>query len=227
MNNSDVTTTSVVKVNHKSIVPKSDIDLGTVLKSVSTQYASCGIALSWISSIQASQLADDYLADLHIRQLEGGKRRPITIELKLAEDEQNKAVVFVKNYLLEKYGKEKAVGFYAEFGLEKVMGTSQLPKDRDRRLESLQKIVQSLTAHGFVSQAYGASYWTVLRDNYMALDASAREKDSLVTNKVNSKNNLKNQGTKFLNAMVNLVKAMYPDDHRSKLREWGFQKERY
>lgn len=220
----DVTNTTV---QHKSNVPRADIDLGTVLRSVSAQYATCGLVLPWISGAQAIQLADDYTTDLKVRNIEGGKRPSRTKLLNDADEIQNESLTYAKNYFIEKYDKEHAIGYYAEMGLVKIGNSYRIPNDRESRLETLGMIVTALTSHGFISNPYGATYWTTLATNYDNLLNVARSGDSLVTNKVSSKNTLKAQGKKFLLAMVNLVKAMHPDDYKAKLREWGFQKEKY
>lgn len=217
----------IKKTTHKSNVPYADLDLGTLLTNVSEKYAASSPQLPWITAAQALQLAADYQADLHTRQTEGGKRKPITQQLKEADKYQDEKVAYIKNYFIEKYGKKNAPSYYTEMGFEKVGTGYGLPRDRDRRIESLRKIVEALTTHGFTSQTYGVAFWTTLKTDYTSLASQAREKDSLIASKVSNKNNLKEQGKTFLNAVVNLLKALYPHDYRSKLREWGFQKEKY
>ena len=99
--------------------------------------------------------------------------------------------------------------------------------DIDRRLEALRKMEEGLERHGFIAQTYGLSFWKNLRLEYTTLATAARQKDSMVTSKVSHKNMLKEKGKKFIGAMIALVAAMYPDDKKAKLREWGFHKEKY
>lgn len=215
------------KSTAKSNVPTADLDFGTLLNNVSSHYATFPLQLPWMTAAQAAQLAADYQADLQTRLTEGGKRKPITQQLKDADTTQNEKVAYVKNYFMDKYGKKNAPSYYSEMGLEKINTSYQLPVDRDRRLEALRLMIEALTNHGFITQPYGANYWTTQRADYKALTDAARDKDSTVSNKVSSKNNLRIQGKTFLNAVIALLKACYPNDYPSKLREWGFQKEKY
>jgi hypothetical protein len=48
-----------------------------------------------------------------------------------------------------------------------------------------------------------------------------------VASKVGDKNILKKELKKALNAIVNIIKANYPDNYKEELRNWGFQKEKY
>lgn len=220
-NNSNTT------VNHKRTVPQADIDMGTVLTSVSAQYAACGIVLPWISGAQAIQLATDYNNDLRVRNTEGGKRPSLTQQLKDSDKEQDSNLAYAKGYFIEKYDKDHAAGYYAQMGLSKIGDSYRFPYDRDGRLEALRMIVDALTTHGFVTNTYGANYWQTIYNDYDILLSKARNSDSLVTSKVSSKNNYKAEGKAFLKAAVHLVQAMYRNDAKAKLREWGFQKEKY
>jgi hypothetical protein len=48
-----------------------------------------------------------------------------------------------------------------------------------------------------------------------------------VSNKVSSKNLLKEQLTEVLNSLIDLLRGNYRKQFKAMLREWGFQKERY
>ena len=222
---------SIIKTTKKKTyttnVPTADLNFGTLLNSVSIKYASFSLQLPWMTATQAAQLAADYQTNLHTQLMENAKRRPITQQLKDAESTQNEKVAYVKNYFMEKYGKKKAPSYYTEMGLEKDNGAYNLPHDRDRRIESLHLMVNALTTHGFTTQQYGVNYWTIQKTDYIALANTARDKAGIVSVKANTKNNLKRQGKTFLNSVVLLIKAVYPSDYRSVLREWGFQKEKY
>ena len=211
----------------KSYVPNSDIDMVVVLESVSQSYASCGTSLPWISGPQAMQLAANYRTELEIRLTEGGRRQPITKEMKNAEALQNKHLANLKGYLREQFGADNMQSHFAEMGLIKVSKSYRMPNDKETRLESLRKIVEALTTHGMVTQTYGLAFWTARYNEYATLVDLARSKDSLVTSKVSAKNLLREEAELFLVAMIDFVHALYPREAQSKLREWGFQKEKY
>ena len=215
------------KSHSKGYIPNTDIDLIVVLESVSQNYASCGTSLPWISGQQAIQLAANYRAELEIRLTEGGRRQPITKDLKNAEALQNKHMANLKGYLREQFGADDMLSHFAEIGLVKISGSYRLPTDKEARLQSLRKIVEALTTHGMVTQTYGLAFWTARYNEYALLIDQARSKDSLVTSKVSAKNLLREEAELFLGAMVDFVNALYPREAQSKLREWGFQKEKY
>ena len=221
--NNETTTKSSKKGN----IPVADLNFSTLLTSVSAKYAACGITLPWISGQEAIHLATDFRIYLEERLTQGSQRKPITQQLREQELIQNKSISYVKGYFMEKYGKNNAISHYGEIGLEKVSSTYRLPLDADRRLEALRKMEEALESHGFISQMYGLGFWKNLRLEYVALTTAARNKDSTVTSKVSHKNMLKEKGKKFITALIALVTAMYPDDSKAKLREWGFHKEKY
>lgn len=208
-------------------IPNADLDLSTLLLSIAPKYANCGVALPWITPAQAIQLGEDYQAELQLRLTEGSKRKPITQQIKEEEAKQDKHLSYVKGYLADKFGKDNAKSYYAEFGLDKSDKSYRFPDDKDKRLESLRKMANSLDTHGMTGQTFGQVFWADLLTSYQSLITSAREKDSLVTGKVSAKNRLKDEGRVFANSMIHLVKALYPGDAKAKLREWGFQKEKY
>ena len=211
----------------KGYVPKSDIDLIVVLESVSQSYATCGTMLPWISGPQAMQLAANYRAELEVRLTEGGRRQPITQDLKNAEALQNKHLSNLKGYLREAFGAENMKSHFAEIGLTKNSESYRFPVDKESRLQSLRKVVETLSTHGMITQAYGLAFWTDRYNDYAAIVSQARAKDSLVSSKVSAKNMLREEAELFLGAMVDFVNALYPREAQSKLREWGFQKEKY
>ena len=51
--------------------------------------------------------------------------------------------------------------------------------------------------------------------------------DGSVSKKVGDKNELRKTILKTHNALINVLKANYPDTYKSVIREWGFQKEKY
>ena len=51
--------------------------------------------------------------------------------------------------------------------------------------------------------------------------------DGEVSVKVGNKNDLRLTIKKTHNALINLLKANYPDSYTTLLRNWGFQKEKY
>jgi hypothetical protein len=224
--NTTTPTTTTPTVHHKGNVPQADLTFGILLTSVAAKYSAGGILLNWKSTAEATQLATDYATELKLRVDEANSRVPLTEKLKAEEKKHQKALKFVKFYLAEKFG-DDAVMHYPAMGLEKIKGAYSLPRTQNERRATLKSMYESLRAHGLDNEQFGTTYWEDLYQVYDSLLLAAREKDGLISGKVNHKNSLKDDGRKFLNCVIHLIYAQFPDEAKSKLREWGFQKEKY
>lgn len=209
-------------------VPRSDVDLGNVAADVSNKWmATPGIMLLWKTLPVFAAEVTQYNTTLGERKSTGGGRKSITAQLKLADKEIETRTENVKGYLEEKYGKALAPSYYPAFGIAKEGNRYKLPLDRNARLLALDLMVAAINTEGFTSNTYGDAYWQGVRTNYNTLLNQAETTDSTVSGKVGTKNQLKKEIKKVLNALVLSIKANYPDTWKQELRVWGFQKEKY
>jgi hypothetical protein len=209
-------------------IPDADIDLRDVAVKVQSKWEGTpALTLLWTAPDAFKLINEDYSAALQVRQETGGTRPQFTGKLKTLDKEINKSLDNVKRYLAEKYTKAVAPDYYAAFGIIKVGRHYILPKDRNLRSQALSLLIGSLPVHGFGAFAFGTAYWTGVKTNYDTWLAAAGEIDGTVSQKVGTKNELKKQIRKILNALINLLKANYPDTYKAEMREWGFQKEKY
>ncbi|NJM78706.1 MAG: hypothetical protein HC854_02050 [Flavobacterium sp.] len=157
----------------------------------------------------------------------GATRPQVTQSLKVLNAKIDDAVSYVKGYLTDKYKKENDSSYFPAFGIVYKNNRYFLPTDQNKRIEALKLMIEAITTHGFQDKEFGLAFWTATTTQYAALVKQASEIDGQVSVKVGDKNELKKSLKKGLNAIINLLKANYPDTFKQEMREWGFQKEKY
>ena len=228
MTPTDATPEGEKNPNKVSNIPRADVDLKDVSEKVSTEWSNnTGLTLLWTTQPVFDAIVEAFGTILMERKSTGGTRPEVTRKLSQLDITMNTDVENVKRYLVEKYTKTEAPSYYAAFGIVKVDKMYKLPIDRDERINALALMLPAITLHGFDSKPYGLAYWTDVKTRYEALMAQASSIDGTVSNKVGDKNVLKAKIKKVLNALIQLIKANYPDTYKAELRNWGFQKEKY
>lgn len=216
------------KVASKSQVPQKDLDLANLGITVATYWATQpNITLSYITQADFQTLATAYKAAVSDRTRAGKTRPQISSRLKELDKEFNSTLTYVKGYIIEKYTKANAQGYYAEFGILKNGTGWRLPADRDSRIEELDHLLAALTTHGFATKTYGKAWWTPRITEYIALVKEAGTKDSTTSSAVSTKDQLKKQVRRVLASLISIIKGNYNDTWRSELRAWGYQKEKF
>lgn len=209
-------------------IPKTDLDFATLNQLVAIRWTQTPqLTLLWTNQADYSTKANTFAATLSQRMTTGAGRKSVTQELNQLDATINKNLIYLKNALKEKYGKEMSESTYPQFGITKVGRTFMIPKDRDQRLAALLMLKEALTVHQFTEHKYGSSFWNPIAEQYATLKSSAGQTDGTVAQMVGAKEQLKTELRKVLNALVLLIKANYPDTAKSVLREWGVQKEKY
>lgn len=226
----DLTPVPENKKKHSTVtnIPRADTDLMEVAKLVDKSWLqNPQLTLIWISQPVYSSLVTNYSDTLMQRKSAGGSRPEVTGKLKVLDDSINTDIEHIKEYLYDKYTKKAAPTYFKEFGIVKTGEVYKLPIDRDERKATLVLLLAAITVHGFQNNNFGLAYWTDIYTRYDALTAQAGSIDSTVTGKVSSKELSKVQIRKTMNALIHIIRGNYPDDYKSVLRTWGFQKEKY
>jgi hypothetical protein len=206
-------------------IPAADVDFGNIIKLVSAKWAtSPWLTLVYLTSAQFAAKATAFQTTLATRQQSGSTRSQTTQALKLLDKSIENALIYVKNYLLDKYKKESYQSYFAAFGIEK---GGRYPKDQNSRSAALKLTVEAIAANGFGTKEFGTAFWTDIKTQYDALLTTASTTDSAVSTKVGDKNALKAELKKALNSIILVIKGNYPDTYKQELRNWGFQKEKY
>ncbi len=219
---------TAIKLNKKGNVPVADVNFGKVVTTVSDKWLiNNWLTLKWITATQFETDATSYNDILNARLQKGSTRPQITQSLKALDKKINNALSYVKGYIVDKYKKENAKSYYAAFGIEYKSNKYIFPTDQNKKIASLGLLIDALTTHGFATKEFGVAFWTPIKTEYMSLVNEALATDGEVSIKVGDKNALKDTLKKALNAIVNSLKANYPETFKQELRDWGFQKEKY
>lgn len=212
----------------KRNVPAADINFGNVVATVSTKWiANDWLTLKLLTATQFQTNATSFNTTLEARLQEGSTRPQLTQSIKALDKSIDNALSYVKGYITNKYKKENATSYYAAFGIEHKGKKYVFPTDQNKRIAALKLMIEAITTHEFINEEYGLAFWTPIKEQYILLVKDATKTDGQVAVKVGDKNNLKNNLKKGLNAIVNVLKANYPDTYKQELRDWGFQKEKY
>ena len=215
-------------VKRTSNSPEKDADVGSLGVNVSTAWKlNPLITLLW-TNVAAHELnVAAFNATLGERLSTGGGRREITGKLALLDAAIDQGVAAIKGYLAYKYEKNNAQLYYAQFGMERQANNFNIPRDHDKRSDALALTLAAITVHGFDDEKYGLNFWQTTKDSYAQLLKNATTTDGAVSQKVGTKNELRKSIIKTHNALINLLRANYPDDYKNVIRSWGFQKEKY
>jgi hypothetical protein len=206
-------------------IPATDVDFGNIIKLISTKWAaSPWLTLVYLTSAQFTVKATAFQTTLAARQQSGSTRSQTTKALKTLDKSIDNGLVYIKNYLLDKYKKESYKSYYAAFG---ILSNGQYPKDQNSRSAAVKLTIDAIAANGFGTKEFGTAFWTGIKTQYDALLTTASTTDSTVSTKVGDKNALKAELKKALNSIIFVIKGNYPDTYKQELRNWGFQKEKY
>ncbi len=215
-------------VKSKSNNPRKDADMSSLGLMVAPKWKENPlITMIWTNADQYQTNVNMFSATLTERQGTGGTRKEITGKLGMFDSKIDEGIAAIKGYLVYKYEKNNAPGYYPQFGIERVGKIFIVPRDRNKRAAALPLILAAVTTHGFTDEKYGTSYWQEIAGNYTELLTQAYAVDGTVAKKVGDKNELRKTIVKTNNALINIIKGNYPDTYKNVLREWGFQKEKY
>jgi hypothetical protein len=209
-------------------VPVKDADFKNVALAIANTWdATPGITLVWINAPQFRNLVTNYGTDLSERLSSGGDRPSQTFNLNQLDNLSNEAVKELRVYIQNKYKTTGAEAQYARYGIVKENRSWGLPKDRNKRVESVNLTIYALNKDGFGDLEYGTQFWTDIQHGYVIGLKNANANDSIISGKVSSKNELKKIIQKTMIALRYVIRGNYPDTYAAEFRKWGWQKEDY
>ncbi len=211
----------------KQSTPTNDGDLLAVLTSQLLHWDENRFRVEWMTKERLQAITDAFTEQLNSRNRTGASRGAISKELTNLDDVIDESIEFVKNRLAERlHSKSEAVARYREFGIVKDK-SYKLPQSREHRATALQMLIEALGVYQFGDTDFGVSYWTDIHTRYTALVAQARHTDGTVSGKVADLKGLRAESRKFLTSFTYIIRGNFPDTWQQKLREFGFQKEKY
>jgi hypothetical protein len=216
------------KSKRTAIIPTSQFDVLTLAEQVANKWLqSPQITLLWMKANEFKQLVTAYSAFLKQRVEVGSGRTSNTLRLRELDSHINKAVSEAKISLMSTFGRDKAKGYFSEFGLVNHSKAFFLPKDRSQRLTNLPLFIKGIQTYNIKLVSFDESFVENLLDSYKKAMESTQTTDSAVSVSVSNKNDLRNQIVEVLMALYSIIKANYPQTYEGELRGWGFQKEKY
>jgi hypothetical protein len=183
--------------------------------------------LLWKTKAAFLPQAQAYSDSLSTADAADDDRGPAARRLRELDVLVNKGVVIVRSYLAEDHDDDADEAFYDEFGIVTEGESKRLPKKRPARAKALKKLLVAIAAHKYDDRKHGKAYWTPIEKEYRELVEKRRQTESDSSGEVGKKNEQEKPLRKVLKALINLIKAHYPDTYKSVLREFGFQKEGY
>jgi hypothetical protein len=209
-------------------LPAGQLELGTLAVNAATAWLSSELGdLLWKTKKDFLPQAETYLASLKTADAAGDERSPQARRLRELDQAIDKGVLLVKGYLAEDHEGDADEAYYDEFGLKTEGRNKRLPKARLARAQALAKLVKAVHAHGYDDRKYGKAFWTPIAKEYADLVGKRTQTEGAASAETGKKNQQEKPLRKVLKALINLIKAHYPDTYRSVLREFGFQKEGY
>ncbi len=214
---------------HLENVPDKDSVLLSVCQTASSQWAiSPFITLLWQTQADFAKLTGDFEKNLQQRNTVGGKRGQQTQALDDLDVMADDALPFMKNMIGGKWGPDKAVAYYPEFGMEHRNHHYGFPVDRQKRKDALRMMADAVAANGFGGDAaHGSAFWEDLVSRYNAALQEAVAGAGSVSDSVSGLVQTRTTLRRVLHAILLLLEANYPDTFEQERRVWGFQKEKY
>lgn len=213
---------------HKRNIPSTEINLSVVLAVVVKRWTeNPWLILKWLTLETFSAEASSFELLLNDQMIAIATRRQLVQKLKSLEGEMDDALIYIKNYVTDKFDKESAKSYFASFGIEHKKSRYSLPIDRDKRVASLTQMLGALVEHNFQDKEFGTAFWTPIKENYEALLHEIVVLAGQISVQSGNKRVLKQHLVKGLNSIILNIKSNYPDTYKYELRNWGFQKEKY
>jgi hypothetical protein len=214
-------------VHHTGNLPSKDADLATLGMNAANEWANHPIlTLLWKTQPDYAKEALDF-EKIFGQKLTASALRPSQTRVLAnydAEIERN--TKFVKGYIFEKW-KTDDLANYPRYGIFHRGEHWEIPRDHDKRLDSLVLMIQAIHDDGFDGREFGKAYWDKMRTDYEKAFKDTTNTDGSISSYDGDKDVLREQVKKVLNALIHLVIANYPDTYKHELRKFGYQKEDY
>lgn len=218
------------KRNKKERLPTGQLALATLGTAAAKAWQASELpALLFVTKDAFSSQAAAYAASLGTADGAGDGLSPRLQRLKTLDKLIAKNLGFVKGYLAEDHDEDGGEGYYAEFGIVREGKGFRLPAARTARAGALGKLVAALAAHKYDKKKFGTAFWQPIATEYAQLAKDSGEMRGAASGAVGQKNALEAPLRVALGALVDSIKANYPDEdaRRGVLRAFGFQKEVY
>jgi len=217
------------KPKKKSSSPTTDADIVNTLETALLKMEESGLSFSILDLAIVKKVSEDISLSYSAKQNKKSSRRPAANDIKVLDKECDSNVELVKYDLKSELGSTAAIANYPLLGINRTSRGFKVPVARNERLSALQTLVSNLPNYSKAANDinHGLVYWTDFLDRYSAVAVETQSLAGESSKEVGDFDLLKADAKKYLNCISNLIKANYPDNWDSRLRFYGFLKERF
>ncbi|MDO7876101.1 hypothetical protein Q5H93_15260 [Hymenobacter sp. ASUV-10] len=219
-------------INPKLLIPKNDGALLEVARLVMETWGlETWFTLRWKTQAEFAALYTTLAQSITDKRSAATSRTPQSQRLQELDDEMDEGLRFLKKYVEEEngYNKAKTDARLPGFGLvPRKGGGLGLDIDRDERRDALRDLLlPAVKKAAFKNRPYGTDFWQTRYDEYKTLLENADGLAGTVTKSVSKKDEAKKELRRVLQAVVYALRANFPDIYAAELRAWGFRKVSY
>ena len=210
----------------RDVIPAGELELATLGLAAADAWDDSPLpALLWCSKAQLRAAAVAFKAGIKTADAAGTGRSPAAQRLAELDEQMDRSLKFVRNFLVEAHDtKKKAKAYYADFGLQP---DGQLRLARPSRVEDLTKLVAALKTSDYDQGKYGTAFWKKLLDEYKPLVTASSDTRSDSARETGSKNTREDALRPMLRALRQHIKTNFPDTYAAEWRGFGYLKESY
>jgi len=210
------------------LMPSADLDLLAVAKLACAKWKETpDFKLLWKSCEEFENDINEFELSLSSKKNAGAVRTPLSKKLSIVNKTIDHLLIYIKDSLKDKYGKDTYQAYFPEFGIAFYKGVYRLPADQQERRQALTMLVSAIVKHDLQGQNSQISVWQNLKDEFDQCIADSTENTTTSTKFVGDKKLLRPTVKKALDSLTHLIKGNYPDSYENTLRTWGFLKETY
>jgi len=210
------------KAKPKVWIPNNPVELSATAKRAQKSWKDSGLTVIWTTPDELGNDIVQFDADLNGDSTTRADLNPVTARINELDAIAATHLSYIKNYISNEYGKRNAPSYYSQFGVEKVKGSYKFPKTRELRLIAYDRTVDALITHKLDQNKYGVAFWKPIADEYRELLQTSGTTTTTTYKHLSNKNILKAKVRKTLRAIMDLIKANYPDTYENEYRIWGF-----
>ncbi len=215
---------SVRRINK---IPFREVDVLHLCLDVIPHYKECGIVLLSVPVAQFIEDADSYKGALMLSTTNKADVSPSSQRIEELDKKIDKNLNNLKSYPRAQFGYKEGVKQFARLGIVHEKDKYIIPKQRSKRLASLEIMLIGIQKLGYTDYLHGLAFWQPIYDEYNAILSANKELRGDTTLSTHEKNQLKDKLRHQLGIIYKLVEINYDEDAEAMLRKWGFQKERY
>ena len=173
--------------------------------------------------------ATAYETAVGTRQVAGSARPILADEILELDHEIDTNLYRVKNRLVDKYDKKKALKYYPTVGIVKYLKEYIIDRERTKRAAALDTLVAGLATEKIDTGDYGTAFWAPIATRYNELLPLLADTSGVISQAVARKDAQREVLEQVLYSLAKVLDANYPNDaeYKAQLRAAGFQRESY